>query len=322
MPGQKAKGKVDWEVKSHSLPSPFVCEGPLALVTTVGDISLLSEQVHYIGSYKGPVPPPEAVVLLALCFKTVETGVPVDPTELLAQARCCRHPLFSPSPDGRTSHHGTTGHHFGFGSRPGTRENTQSFSTVNQFATKATKKARALAPVLESVVEKGLSQAAKDLNKFCGIDLVRQSKAMVQVAAKKFGQANRNQDFQLLGDTGCSSLFLFVNAATSVPHTEDDWTMTLLSVPPQPWNKPPDHMTFNFWLNQDQLIKVSMQPNTKIWFHAHFLTHHQQHQGPPWSPVACCVNFGACHNARLRSHAHCSVIRSNQGTNGNNKESK
>ena len=132
----------------------------------------------------------------------------------------------------------------------------------------------------------------------------------MQVAANKFSKTDRSQDFKLLGDTGCSSLHLCINAATRVPHTEDDWSMTLLCVPPQQWsNKPPDHLTFNFWLNEDLLICVSMQPNTKTFFHASFLTHHLQHQGPPCSPGGCCVNLGAFHSARLHSHMNCSLTR-------------
>ena len=67
-------------------------------------------------------------------------------------------------------------------------------------------------------------------------------------------------NFTMLGQTGFSSSYLCVDASTRFVHTEEDFSMTHISVPDQLWeNKHDGHLQFLFQINGHETLSADMK---------------------------------------------------------------
>ena len=92
-----------------------------------------------------------------------------------------------------------------------------------------------------------MTEARMYVKDFVKSDLISMNSAQLKTDVQLAFKAGFGQDFEMMGDTGYSSLFYNVDASTLEMHTEEDWNMTTLYVPKQDWKtKDSNHLQFCF----------------------------------------------------------------------------
>jgi hypothetical protein len=310
---------VNWKLKKGMLPPKIdgihLSTSSLLIVAKVSDVLQLEKKICYIGG-RGP----ENFVVLASVIKVDDQIAHAQPNfngkEMVALARHVRNSIFKSDPSSFTSHFGTTGDIRGIGARAAVSDPVTG-STVKQYSPKGGKHCEAKETF--QIKEKKLIQQAvrqmsiarKGITKFFGRDFVRENATQTLAAANLCKKWGMEEDFHILGETCFASVYQCCNAATSIPHTENDWTMTLLFVPDQCWaNKGRDHLRFVFHLNDHQQIHAAMGPLVAVYYHGNLITHHQQHHQILENPnEPCCVNYAGYSNQRVRQRLRCSIQR-------------
>jgi len=103
-----------------------------------------------------------------------------------------------------------------------------------------------------------------------------------------------------------------------------DWSMTTIYVPNQEWkDKSDDHLQFLFHIaDKKDIMHISMQPRTIIYFHGSLLTHQQIYKHGEVTGHGCCLNFLAYANQKLLCHYIASINCAKKRRRRNPKNTK
>ena len=111
----------------------------------------------------------------------------------------------------------------------------------------------------------------------------------------------------MVRDCGMWSLYLYVNTTTSVLHTEDDCSYTVISIPAQ--NKEVKRYPFLFKINADEMIKPNMNTDLSFIFSGKNLLHRQSCSTMDNNHDKTFINISSYDNKKLFTHMHKSFAR-------------
>ena len=164
-----------------------------------------------------------------------------------------------------TGHHQSIGFIYGFGARKETHIDVNTGSSVHQYV--VLNNNHQINHLLEQKLTLSMQGVHQAVNHAIGYDIFKDNSAALETSEKQAHDKGIQEDFHLMGTTGYASLFYNFDASTLEAHTEMDWLMTTIYVPPQNWTgKDHNHLQFLFHLNNNEngLIKIPMKPGTII----------------------------------------------------------
>jgi len=214
------------------------------------------ESILFVGNYQGSSTPLDTKAVLAIIIQ------PESNEDVNTYSNRDFHFLKRTKPDigggSKTKkgfHFKSLGSYFAFGSRAAYAKDKETGASVALYASKktATTDDDSLLQILKEKCITTLSYAKKTLTEFVGSgDIVKASNAPLKgmvLAGREYGF---DKHIGLLGLTEFCTAYFNFDASTLIPHTEVDWTYTLLTVPKQEEEKDancPTHMKFRLHLN-------------------------------------------------------------------------
>ena len=179
---------------------------------------------------------------------------------------------------GTTSHFGTYGKVFGFGSRASFRIDDHGLSiagyankVINQDMHRSDFKD--ICKLVETTIMDALDKQMRIVHfhcePFCMI-----TKDVIEKISNKFGSNAKEVVESFLGNY-FTSYYVNIDVGTTEFHTEFDVTYTFIHVPGQDENKVHD-VCFMFLLNDNMCLSVNMSVGVSLTYSAYFMTHRQE----------------------------------------------
>ncbi len=294
-----------WDVELEDIHKECL-EGPYQknVVVVMTYVQLCDDpKICFMGMYPRDKPDPDDWVLLGVVLQKGEGGLLLDTCYPVKMAKTWCHEAKNNIVKS-SKHHDSHGFIYGFGFHKEMGLDGENGSSMKECKSK--KKGVGINKEIQEALFRSMEYTRDMVTKnWVGHDLHLDNSAPLLAGERQAFTQGIQEDFHMLGKTGYTSCFFNFDASTMNKHTEMDWCMTTIYMPPQKWkNKNEYHLNFLFHLtgNDDGCLAISMKPGTVIYFYGYLLTHQQVHRNGKVTHHGCCLNFSGYTNKCLQSH--------------------